>query len=430
VPRFRFFSKKRGQRRTMSELGGQAALGAFFAALVLIGAGILASVVGRMTAPEWRANHEYAETRCTVTGKRVAEIVKEDQVNFRPEVSIHYTVDGREYDTTTFDATGVYSTDRAECERLIEPFAIGGEYPCWYDPQQPSNAVVKRGYSWVAWVLPLLPAAFVAVGVGGLIYVFLTWGKSAEHKALLQQASNMELFEGVGGSSSRYPTVPADQDITNSPGTTLKFRLPIAAPGWNIWFMSLVAVGWNILVVWLLYKAIDEALAGRADYLLGFGLIPFLIAGGFLAFLAGKQLMITTGVEPTVLEISDHPLYPGGRYDIFFSQGGNLHFERLSVVLACDEEATFRQGTNSRTHTQRVVETEVFRREALVLKRNEPFATRMELRVPEGAMHTFQSPHNAVKWKLIVRGDLHNWPDFERVFSLLVYPGRHGKPQA
>ncbi|MCE9606907.1 MAG: DUF3592 domain-containing protein [Planctomycetia bacterium] len=430
MPRFRFFSKKRGQRRTMSELGGQAAMAAFFAVLMVAGSGILAIVVGQMTAPEWRANHEFLETQGTVLGKRIAEISKEDQLNYRPEVSIRYAVEGREYEATTFDATGVYSTDRAECERLIEPFEVGKEYPCWYDPHRPSTAVVKRGYSWVAWVLPLLPAAFVAVGVGGLIYVFLTWGKSAEHRALLQQASNMELFEGAGGSSSRYPTVPADQDITNSPGTTLKHRLPIAAPGWNTWFMTIVAIGWNILVGWLVYKAIDEALAGRADYLLGLGLIPFLVAGGFLAFLAGKQLMITTGVEPTVVEVSDHPLYPGGRYEIFFSQQGRLHFERLSIVLACDEEATFRQGTNSRTHIQRVVETEVFRRDSFTLKRGQPFATRLELRVPEAAMHSFQSPHNAVKWKLIVRGDLHNWPDFERVFSLLVFPGRNGVPHA
>lgn len=414
----------------MSELGGQAALAGFFAVLAIVGSGILAVVVRQMTAPEWRANHEYAEARGTIVSKRVAEITKEDQTTFRPEVTVRYTVDGETYEDATFDATGVYSPDRAECARLLEPFEIGGEYPVWYDPHRPENAVVKRGYSWVAWVLPLLPAAFVAVGVGGLIYMFLTWGKSAEHRALLQQASNVELFEGVGASSARYPTVPADQDITNSPGTTLKHRLPIAAPGWDIWFLSIVAVGWNTLVGWLLYRAIAEALVGRADYLLGLGLIPFLIAGGLLAFMAGRQLMVTTGVEPTVVEISDHPLYPGGRYDIYFSQQGKLNFVKLSIVLACDEEATFRQGTNSRTHVQRVVETEIFRREAFTLKRSEPFATRLELRVPDGAMHSFQSPHNAVKWKLIVRGRLHNWPDFERVFALLVYPGRNGGPHA
>jgi len=430
VPRFRFFTKKRGQHRTMSELGGQAALAGFFAVLAIVGSAILAGVVRQMTAPEWRANHEYTETVGTVVGKRVAEISKEDQTTFRPEVTVRYTVGGHGYEATTFDATGVYSPDRAECERLLEAFTVGNEYPVWYDPQDPEKAVVKRGYSWVAWVLPLLPAAFVAVGVGGLIYMFLTWGKSAEHRALLQQASNMELFDGVGASSTRYPAVPADQDITNSPGTTLKYRLPIAAPGWDIWFLSIVAVGWNMLVGWLLYRAIAEALDGKVDYLLGLGLIPFLIAGGLLAFMAGRQLMVTTGVEPTVVEVSEHPLYPGGRYDVFFSQQGKLNFIKLSIILACDEVATFRQGTNSRTHTQRVVETEVFRREAFVLKRSEPFVTRLELRVPESAMHSFQSPHNAVKWKLIVRGELHNWPDFERVFALLVYPGRNGGPHA
>ena len=35
---------------------------------------LLAVVLGRMTIVEWRANHEYVETRCTILDERVVQI--------------------------------------------------------------------------------------------------------------------------------------------------------------------------------------------------------------------------------------------------------------------------------------------------------------------------------------------------------------------
>ncbi|HMC11219.1 MAG TPA: hypothetical protein VKH44_08005, partial [Pirellulaceae bacterium] len=42
---------------------------------------------------------------------------------------------------------------------------------------------------------------------------------------------------------------------------------------------------------------------------------------------------------------------------------------------------------------------------------------------PPTAMHSFQSPHNLVRWKLVVRGEAETWPLFERGFPIVVYPG-------
>ncbi|MGC3966986.1 MAG: hypothetical protein QM775_06330 [Pirellulales bacterium] len=411
----------------MSEVDGRFALALFFAALAVVGAAILAAVVQEMTAPEWRANNEFVEARCTVLEKHVSERRQEEQLQYRPEFQVRYTpADGTPLTTiATLDAAAVFITDRRRCEESLVPFEVGKEYLCWYDPHQTTTVVLQRGYSWIAWVVPLLPAALVAVGVGGLIYVFLSWGKSAERRALLQQSTGADLFDDA---NSRFPTVPSDRDVTNSPGTVLKYRIPNATPGWNALFLLWVAIGWNTLVGWFVYKAVNESLVGRADFLLWFGLVPFLIAGGYFAYLAGRALMIVGGIEPTLVEVSSHPLYPGGRYEVYLSQTGKLNFKKLSIVLVCDEEATFRQGTNSRTHVQRVTEIEIFHKADFLVQPNESLGVRFDLLVPEAAMHSFQSAHNAVKWKLLVRGELNNWPDFERAFSLLVYPGRNGAP--
>jgi hypothetical protein len=38
-------------------------------------------------------------------------------------------------------------------------------------------------------------------------------------------------------------------------------------------------------------------------------------------------------------------------------------------------------------------------------------------------MHSFQTPHNGVRWKLVVQGQVEGWPEFERGFAIVVYPG-------
>ena len=424
MPRFRFFSKKRGEHRTTSDLGARLATAVFFATLTAGGAALLGYFLSLMTIAESRANHDSVETRAVVVDKYVASAEVEGVTKYRPEIVVRYEANGRSYESKTFDAVRVYLTDRETCEQHLRAFDVGGEYPCWYDPSSPDKAVLRRGYSWYAWLLPLLPAAFTAVGFGGLIYQFLTWGKSTEHRAMLQQATNLDLFD-TRRMLNPHPTIP-DDDGAGSPGTTLKYRIPTTQPGWNIIVLTVVCCGWNLLVAWFVYRVVLGHLGSRGDLVLTIGLVPFVGVGGYLLHKTAKSLMVAAGVPPTVIEISDHPLYPDGRYEAYLYQPGRLHLERLTVSLCCDEEAMFRQGTNSRTHVMRVVDREIYRRDAFEADATEPFTARFALTVPAGSMHSFRSPHNAVRWKLVVRGRLRNWPDFERSFSLIVHPGRNG----
>ena len=81
-------------------------------------------------------------------------------------------------------------------------------------------------------------------------------------------------------------------------------------------------------------------------------------AGGLFA----RLFLLTTSVGPTRIEISDHPLAPGAQYDLFLSQAGRVTMNSFEVLLACDEKATFRQGTDTRTEARRVYEERCFLR--------------------------------------------------------------------
>ena len=56
-----------------------------------------------------------------------------------------------------------------------------------------------------------------------------------------------------------------------------------------------------------------------------------------------------------------------------------------------------------------------------------PFEARCALEVPAGAMHSFRSEHNEIVWKIVVKGQLARWPDFQRSFPILVYPNGNGR---
>ena len=101
---------------------------------------------------------------------------------------------------------------------------------------------------------------------------------------------------------------------------------------------------------------------GEPDWILTTFIIPFVLLGVALIVYVVRQVMIITGVGPTRLEISHHPLSPGGEYDLFLSQAGRLSMSSLAVWLACDEKASYRQGTDTRIETRRVFEGRCFLR--------------------------------------------------------------------
>jgi hypothetical protein len=133
--------------------------------------------------------------------------------------------------------------------------------------------------------------------------------------------------------------------------------------------------------------------------------------------------MLNSGMGQTTIEISDLPLIPGREYHAVIAQHGHVTMNSLEVSLICEEEATFMQGTDIRTEVR-----EVYRHQCAVWRdfRIEPaipFTTTCGIPVPASVMHSFQSPHNVVRWRLVVRGEPQNWPAFERGFPLVVYPG-------
>lgn len=420
----RFYGKKRGGRRTGSSQVRSAGAGCFWGLFFLVGFASLAAILAQFTIPELRVNRDFVEHACRVIDRRIDEVDHDDGPLYAPEFRVEYTINGKEYSLWAhYEITDVHTSDRTRSETILKQFELGKEYPCWYDPRDPSHVVLKRGYTWFAWLMLLFPVPFLAIGGGGLFYVVWNWGKSAERRAVLaQRPARHDLFDNTGGVEPVCPYVPSDSDLTDSPGTRLTFRLPAASRGWNLAVMGGITLVWNLIVAFWAWEAVDRHLQGKHDWLLTFFLIPFLLIGSGLVVALVRQILIDTAVGPTIVEISGHPLFPGQSYELFFSQTGRAKLDVFEALLVCEEEASYRQGTDTRTATRRVCEQRVFRREHIEFRREEPFEARAEFIVPPGAMHSFRSDHNRINWRLIVKGKAPRRPEFERSFRLCVYP--------
>ncbi|MCX5647457.1 MAG: hypothetical protein NTZ17_22670, partial [Phycisphaerae bacterium] len=117
------------------------------------------------------------QNTCKVLAKRIAETPGTDGTLYRPEFMIEYDVDDVTYGKGEwhYDIHKTYSSGRENAQAVLDQFGLYAKakqnvYPCWYDPANPREVVLARGYRWWIWLVFTVPASFVVIGAGGLIY--------------------------------------------------------------------------------------------------------------------------------------------------------------------------------------------------------------------------------------------------------------------
>lgn len=430
--RWRLYGKKRGNRRTGSPAWANAGEAIFFAVMLLLGgAGALVAFV-QIIVPQWRVTRHFVEVPCRVLQQRIGEKRDGATPRFRPEAQIEYAVAGETYRIWTYDWATVndldssYGTDRdaavAALAALKADAAAGAAASCWHDPANPAVAVLVRGFPWWTWLVLAVPISFIVIGGGGLIYALLTWGTSSERRALrVQRTRPSELFSGNGRGRAALPYVPPGTDIVNSPGTRMRYRLPLAgSSAWRISVLLAACVVWNASVLGVfVYGGI---LAGGLSPWLVAPAIPFFVVGLALVVLLVREVLVAAGIGPTRVEISDHPLQPGGHYRLFVSQSGPVRLRRLTVSLVCTEEATYRQGTDTRVERHETIRLPLVEHSGLAARRGAAFEIECDMDIPDSAMHSFQADHNRIQWAIVVAGEPIGWPEFRRGFPIVVRP--------
>jgi hypothetical protein len=293
---------------------------------------------------------------------------------------------------------------------------------------RPDPEAMRFGFGF--WVLMLSSVSFVLIGGGSLAYRIIRIGSSHERQAA-KGRPDLDSRPLNPRSPQDLPAVPQEIGITDSPGIRLAYRLPASgSPMWLLASSAVLIFGWNTIWAVLVGIEFESLLAGewrwiRLGVLLVFGWIGWKLLRYFFSVLRRH-----VGLGSVVVELSDHPLRPGADYQLYVAQFGRLLLRRLEIDLVCEEEATFLQGTDVR------VEKHVVRRENLWSEANvriDPavgWEQQFTIRIPPDVMHSFQSPHNAVSWKIEIRGESRRWPSYCRNFPVVVHPhvsAKHGR---
>lgn len=222
---------------------------------------------------------------------------------------------------------------------------------------------------------------------------------------------------------------PTVLGVETTPGKVLTHRLARSglAPGCEFGCAVGIAVFWNAIVGFFLYKqfaawnAVGGGFFGGWRWLSAVFLIPFVIIGlamiGY-ALYAGLRWIVAGLVGSVEVELSAHPLTPGGPARVHVSQRGMFPLARVFVRLVCTEEATYVAGTSKSSAKKEVVTHTMADPD-----QNPDGGLPLEaaFTVPTHAMHSFAAPNNQINWTVRVSGRVLGLP-FTDDYGVTVAP--------
>lgn len=416
-----------------------------FAALLAVGAAGLWAVLSWWIVPHWQADYDFVETVGTIVDARIEETQPSplEKPQYRASFLVEYEFDGVTRRVWTLNASNDFARDRETARHELERFAVGSRYACWFAPRDPQRIVLQRGSNWWIWLLLVIPVPFITIGTGGLIYTLVHWRTSNERRAAMHRSkavaapsasqTDEPLARGAADDDraeiSPQPaivtlaSVPPAENLTNSPGTHLAFRLPMSSESsWRLFIAMLFCVLSAAVTVVCGSLAVAGHLRGAPDWLLDLSILPLAGVTAWAVSLVARQWTISNAVGPTMVEIADHPLLPGETYELMVLQSGRLSVTWLEASLVCVEQASYQQGTDVRTETATVWRQRVLRCERFRVEDERPFQRKCLLTIPGGAMHSLACASNEIRWSIVVRGEAEGWPVFERAFPIVVYP--------
>ncbi len=314
------------------------------------------------------------------------------------------------------------------------------------------------GSHWGRWIVALISLATISSGTFGLGYRLMHLGFSQERISAQKgrisgwgsspssdRANDSAQDEGAGDDEARpltgevsrreefprLPTVPRGPALDESPGERLRYRLASVSTGrWSVFGSASLALMWNSVCVVLLAVAISGWWYSNPRPVLAMLLVPFTGVAFWALKSFLRQVRRIAGVGSTVVEISDHPLQPGGTYQLFVMQMGRMRLRNLRVRLVCEEESFFRQGTDVRSDQHVALSKDLLSESSVRVDPMVPWEQQLEFELPHNVMHSFSATNNSVRWRLIVSGEARPWPSFCRSFPLVVHPPLMAPPNS
>jgi hypothetical protein len=369
---------------------------------------------------------DWVEVPCTVISSEVGSHSDSDGTTYSIDITFTYEYEGKTYRSDDYNFMGGSSSGRSGKEKVVRRYPPGSEQACFVNPDDPSEAVLSRDFSW-EFLFGIIPLVFAVVGAVGIMYAF---GRRREQKADL--AACTRTIEARPGAQIGRETPPIARGVMVGaeakwlPGKALEYAAergpvqlkPSASPWGKVIGLLMFSLIWNGIVSVFLYQAIQGWISGRPEWFLTIFLIPFVLIGIGTIFGVFYALLATFNPRPTI-HVSSRAIPLGGAVEVAWLFEGNVHrLESLRIYLEGREEAQYRRGTSTYTDKETFAEIDIVSTSDMAtISRGE-----MVIAVPDTTMHSFEAPNNKIIWTLKLHGSIRRWPDVKADYEMVVLP--------
>ncbi|MCX5660742.1 MAG: DUF3592 domain-containing protein [Planctomycetota bacterium] len=384
-------------------------MGCFFIGLGVWGLFSFNNVVTILAARTW------TPTRCTIESSAIVP----SGTNRRGPVlrlAIHYTyvINGKTHGSDRYDcdADGP-SGNRAK--QITELHPAGSETTCYVNPQDPSQAMLEREFRWIH-LLDLL--VIPPLGIGGLCL----FAASRCHRELNLPRNNPPARTGTAPAPERLSSL----DIAGlpAPPTSTNGRVALSPidSAWNLLFQVSIAIGiFGGLAAFCLCGLTLMKAPGSSGWLIAILMIPFILVILPLLIISPFFLRTCLVPQPDVF-VSAGLLHPGetARLECAFTRRPSA-IRKWAVDLKAREEVDYFDKDNKSRTTKNTIYSR-----RLTASKPKPISTNwtetIDVAIPSGAMHSFESPRNRIVWYIEVDVTISDLRSRREEYRIVVLP--------
>ncbi len=377
--------------------GGVGCLLVFFLVFALAGGGVGAILFG-VPYFQGRAAQSWVERSCEILRSGLATSHDGEGTSYSIELEYEYTYDGTTYQSTRYSFEQGSSSLRDWREEVVRSLPVGSKTVCYVNPASPAEAVIRRELSPDAW-FALIPLVFVVIGIGGMVFAVRA------HRRRTHRLERVAELEGEGRRDLASLGLPA----YSKPGESITLT-PTSRPLQRLFVLFLVAGGLNTFVAFVVIS--------EGGWFVRLFMVPFGLVGLVLIVFFLHELLGFFNPRVTIM-VNSGAVEPGDRLDVGWEfRGRTERIARLWIRIEGEEEATYRQGTNTARDRDLFSVIDI-------VDSTDPNVIPIgadSIEIPADAMHSFSARSNKIRWRLHLTAEIRRWPDIDEKFEFVVLP--------
>lgn len=117
----------------------------------------------------------YQSTQCTILSKSLLSHTARKGTVYAPHFTYTvHTIGEGNYQADGYGLVSVAGTNKTSQQAILDSYQVGATYPCWYDPVQPSHAVLNKD-AFGPLLVPFMLGLFfsILIVLTGLLMLFL-----------------------------------------------------------------------------------------------------------------------------------------------------------------------------------------------------------------------------------------------------------------